>query len=246
LGWGAGVPGGLAGEFEDRFGLRLLEGYGLTEGGIPLSNRLDDRRVGSCGKPLPGYEVAILGDDDREVVAGEAGEIAVRGTEPFVTMLGYHKMPDETVECMRNFWLHTGDFGMRDEDGWIYFKDRKQDSIRRRGENISSIEVEEAVLLHEDVLEAAAFPAPSEVGEDEVMVVAVVREGKDLSPEDLLEHCREQMPAFWVPRYLDLRREPLPRTPTNKITKSPLRERGPTEGTWDREAIAPGRQRGGD
>jgi len=236
LGWGAGVPAELHEEFERRFDLTLLEGYGLTEGGIPLSSRRGARRIGSCGKPLPGYEVEILDDEDEPVAAGEVGEIVLRGTQPFVTMVGYHKMAAETVECMRNYWLHTGDFGMRDEDGWFYFKDRKQDSIRRRGENISSIEVEEAVLLHDQVLEAAAFPAPSEVGEDEVMVVAVLREGSRLSEEELIEHCRHQMPYFWVPRYLELQFEPLPRTPTNKITKAPLRRRGPSGRTWDRVA----------
>jgi carnitine-CoA ligase len=234
LGWGAGVPAELHDQFERRFDLTLLEGYGLTEGGIPLSSRRGARRNGSCGKPLPGYEVEILDDDDEPVAPGEVGEIVLRGSQPFVTMIGYHKMAAETVECMRNYWLHTGDFGMRDEDGWYYFKDRKQDSIRRRGENISSIEVEEAVLLHDAVLEAAAFPAPSEIGEDEVMVVAVLREGSDLSEDELIEHCRRQMPYFWVPRYLELQQEPLPRTPTNKITKAPLRRRGPSERTWDR------------
>jgi crotonobetaine/carnitine-CoA ligase len=236
LGWGAGVPAELHEKFERRFDLTLLEGYGLTEGGIPLSSRRGARRIGSCGKPLPGYELEILDDDDEPVEPGEVGEIAIRGTQPFVTMIGYHKMAAETVACMRNYWLHTGDFGMRDEDGWFYFKDRKQDSIRRRGENISSIEVEEAILLHEAVLEVAAFPAPSEVGEDEVMVVVVLREGSDLTEEELVDHCRQQMPYFWVPRYVELQTEPLPRTPTNKITKAPLRGRGPSAGTWDRTA----------
>lgn len=235
LGWGAGAMREMLPHFEDRFGALLIEGYGLTEGGIPLSNTLSERRIGSCGKPMPGYEVDVVDDWDNPVAPGQDGELVVRARWPHTTMAGYHGMPDKTVEIYRNFWLHTGDLGSKDEDGFFYFLDRKKDAIRRRGENISSFEVEAAVNTHPVILESAAFPIKSDVTEDDVMVVAVIRPGELLTPEAFTEHCIARMPYFWVPRFVRLTTLPLPRTPTNKVEKYRLREQGVTSDTWDRE-----------
>lgn len=235
LAWGAGAMREMLPDFEERFGVFLMEGYGLTEGGIPLSNTLSERRIGSCGKPMPGYEVDVVDDWDNPVAPGQDGELVVRSRWPHTTMAGYYGMPDKTAEIYRNFWLHTGDLGSKDEDGFFYFVDRKKDAIRRRGENISSFEVEAAVNTHPGILESAAFPIKSDVIEDDVMVVAVLKPGEALTPEAFTEHCVARMPYFWVPRFVRLTMQPLPRTPTNKVEKYRLREHGVTPDTWDRE-----------
>lgn len=235
LGWGAGAMRDMLPAFEERFGVFLMEGYGLTEGGIPLSNTRNERRVGSCGKPMPGYEVDVVDDWDNPVPPGQQGELVLRSRWPHTTMAGYYGMPDKTAEIYRNFWLHTGDLASKDADGFFYFVDRKKDAIRRRGENISSFEVEAAVNSHPGILESAAFPIKSDVTEDDVMVVAVMKPGERLTHEAFTEHCIARMPYFWVPRFVRLTTQPLPRTPTNKVEKYRLREQGVTPDTWDRE-----------
>lgn len=235
IGWGAGALKEMVPIFEKRFSTFLLEGYGLTEGGIAMSNTLSERRLGSCGKPMPGYEADIVDDWDNPVKPNEQGELVLRSRWPHTTMAGYYGMPDKSAEIYRNFWLHTGDLATKDEDGFFYFVDRKKDAIRRRGENISSFEVEAAVNTHDAVQESAAFAVKSDIGEDDVMVVVVVKPGAELSAEDLCRHCAAQMPYFWVPRYLRLTSEPLPRTATNKVEKFRLRDMGVTADTWDRE-----------
>ncbi len=245
LGWGAGAMREMVPAFEERFGVLLMEGYGLTEGGIPLSNTFDERRIGSCGKPMPGYEVDVVDDWDNPVAPGVQGELVVRSRWPHTTMAGYYGMPDKTAEIYRNFWLHTGDLASKDEDGFFYFIDRKKDAIRRRGENISSFEVEAAVNSHPSILESAAFPVKSDITEDDVMVVAVVKPGVTLTPEAFIEHCVARMPYFWVPRWVRVTTEPLPRTPTNKVEKYRLREAGVTPDTWDREKAGFKVSRGG-
>jgi crotonobetaine/carnitine-CoA ligase len=238
LGWGAGAPAAIHRSFEERFGMRLLEGFGLTEGGIPLSNTLSENRPGSCGKPLPGYDCDVVDEWDNPVPAGKEGEIVFRPLRPYTTMLGYYNMPEKTVEIYRNCMLHTGDLARKDEDGFFFFVDRKKDAIRRRGENISSFEVEAAINAHPKVLESAAFAVPSDVSEDDVMAVIVLREGQTATAEELADHCIENMPYFWVPRYLRITHEGLPRTPTNKVTKFTLREQGIASAGWDRQKAA--------
>ena len=149
-------------------------------------------------------------------------------------MLGYYKMPVETLQVLRNLWFHTGDYGWRDADGYFWFKDRKKDAIRRRGENISAFEVEMVVNEHPAVLESAVFAVPSEVGEDDVMVALVLQPGHGLVPEELLHHCEGRLAYFAIPRYIDIRSE-LPKTPTHRVEKYRLRQQGITPATWDRE-----------
>jgi crotonobetaine/carnitine-CoA ligase len=231
---GAGCPQTVMEEVEKRFGIKCLEGFGMTEIGIPVHVRVNDRRPGSCGKPLDIYEIKLFDDQDNEVPAGEAGEIVFRPREPFVMMLGYYNMPDKTAESFRNLWFHTGDLAKRDEDGYFYFVDRKKDALRRRGENISSFEVERAVNSHPSVLESAAVAVPSEVGEDEVKICVVLRPGVTLTPEELIRHCNDRMPYFAVPRYVEFM-ESLPKTPTERVEKYKLKQAGITANTWDRE-----------
>jgi crotonobetaine/carnitine-CoA ligase len=165
------------------------------------------------------------------------GEIVVRPREPFGFMLGYNAMPDRTVEAWRNFWFHTGDAGRQDQDGYFYFVDRIKDTIRRRGENLSSYEIERVLIEHPAVAEAAVVAVRSEIagGEDEVKACVVLTLGQALSPEALLDFCQTRMPHFAVPRYVEFLAA-LPKTPTAKVQKVTLRQSGITAATWDREA----------
>ena len=236
----------LAEAFEERFGILPIDGYGMTECPNICQNPHDGvRKVGSMGTPavfpdpsIPLTEMKLVDDDDREVPVGTVpvgtvGEVAVRS--PLLT-LGYYKDPDRTAEAMKGGWFHTGDNAYRDEDGYYYFVDRKKDVIRRRGENISSAEVEFVLFSHPDVTDAAVIPVPSELGEDEVKACIVPTEGADLKPASIVEWCEARLAKFKVPRYIEFR-ESLPKTPTQKVEKYVLRREKTdlTEGCWDRE-----------
>jgi carnitine-CoA ligase len=222
-------------EFEKRFDLKIVVMYGATETGIVLVSPFDETvRPGTCGKPLSTYDVRIVDDHDIELPPGTPGEIVVRGMEPYAQMNSYYNMPEATVRVFRNLWYHTGDFGYRDEDGYFYFVDRKKDALRRRGENISSFEVEEVINSHPKVLESAVLAVPSELGEDEVKAAVVLKEGETMAPEELIGWCEERMAYFAVPRYLQFR-DALPKTATLRVEKYKLREEGITQDTWDRE-----------
>jgi crotonobetaine/carnitine-CoA ligase len=234
LGWGVPVPESAA-DFERRFGLQLVELYGSTDAGLPMYHPIDvPRRQGSCGTVIDAYDVRLVDADGFEVPVGEPGELLVRPKEPSLIADGYFGMPEATMSARRNLWFHTGDLLRRDADGFHYFVGRRTDSIRRRGENISAFEVEEVVKLHPAVLDAAAYGVPSELTEDDVMVAVVVRAGATFEPADLAAFCADRMARHMVPRYVDVVDE-LPRTPTEKVRKDALRERGLTPTTWDRE-----------
>lgn len=231
---GAGCPPKVMEEVEKRYGIKCLEGFGMTEIGIPIHVKVDDRRYGSCGQPMDIYEVKLLDDDDNEVLLGEIGEIVFRPRVPFVMMSEYYNMPEKTLESFRNLWFHTGDLAKKDEDGYFYFVDRKKDALRRRGENISSFEVERAINTHPSVLESAAVPVKSELSEDEVKICVVLKPGSMLVPEELVEYANDRMPYFAVPRYVEFM-ESLPKTPTERVQKYLLKRAGVTANTWDRE-----------
>ncbi len=235
--FGAPAPVELWEPFERRFGVTLLEVYGMTETSTSLMNTVTSRRVGSAGRPVQHFEVEIHDEEDRRCPPGLPGEIVVRPRLPDVMFRGYFGMPDATLTAFRNLWFHTGDRGVMDADGWFFFIDRMKDCIRRRGENISSFEVEQVVNTHEAVLESAAFGVPSELTEEEVMVAVVLRPGRSLDLADLIAHCREGMAHFAVPRYLRLMDE-LPKTPSQRVQKYLLRQEGLTSDTWDRESDA--------
>jgi len=235
IAFGAACPPDVMKHVEERFGLICLEGFGMTEIGIVIHDDIKARRTGSCGRVLEEYyEVKLVDDDDMEVKTGEIGEIVVRPLKPYIMMTEYYKMPDKTLEAYHNLWFHTGDYAKKDEDGYFYFVDRKKDAIRRRGENISSFEVEKVINTHPSILECAVFAVPSELGEDEVKMNVVLKPNEALSPEDLIEFCRQRMAYFAVPRYVEFVSD-LPKTPTNRIEKYRLRQLGITPNTWDRE-----------
>jgi carnitine-CoA ligase len=231
---GAGCPQAVMDDVEKRFGIKCLEGFGMTEIGIPVHVRVDDRRPGSCGKPMDIYEMKLVDDLDEAVPTGEIGEIVFRPKVPFVMMSEYYKMPEKTLEAFRNLWFHSGDLARKDEDGYFYFVDRKKDALRRRGENISSFEVERVINTHPSVLESAAIAVKSELAEDEVKICVVLKVGETLLPEALVRYANERMPYFAVPRYVEFM-DALPRTPTERVQKYLLKEAGVTPNTWDRE-----------
>jgi crotonobetaine/carnitine-CoA ligase len=221
--------------FEKRFGLRVVyESFGLTEGIVAPPKVLEPRRPGCCGKPAPDTDVRIVDEFDEPLGPGETGEIVMRTREPYSMMSGYYKMPEETLNAFRNLWFHTGDLGSMDADGYLYFSGRKKEAIRRRGENISAFEVERTINQHPAVLESAAIPVPSELSEDDVKVVVVLKEGEQLSPKDLIAFCEDRMAYFMVPRFVEVRAE-LPKTPTQRVEKYKLRAEGNGPETWDRE-----------
>jgi crotonobetaine/carnitine-CoA ligase len=235
--FGAGATPGVYEEFERRFAVTLLEGYGMSEIGLPLLSTLAERKPGTCGKPYRDYEVKLVDDDGEEVEDGAPGELLVRPKRPWSMLLGYYNMPQKTAEAWQDLWFHTGDSLRRDRDGFYVFVDRKKDAIRRRGENISSWEVEHIVVSHPAVAECAAVPVRSDLGEDDVMVCIVRRPGAALSAPDLAAWSAERMARFMVPRYVRFV-ERLPKTPTERVQKYLLREEGVTADTWDREAAS--------
>ncbi|MBW1738552.1 MAG: ATP-dependent acyl-CoA ligase [Deltaproteobacteria bacterium] len=223
-------------EFEKRFGVKLIGMYGATETCICIVSPFDEEtRPESCGKALPQYDCRIFDDNDMECPAGEKGEIVVRGRLPFIQMEGYYNMPEETLASFRNLWYHTGDYGIKDKEGYFYFVDRKKDAIRRRGENISSYEVEDVVNSHPAVLESAAVAIKDkEMTEDEVKICVILKKGWKLSHEGLISYCKDRMAYYMVPRYVEFM-DDFPKTPNQKIEKYKLRDRGLTKDTWDRE-----------
>jgi crotonobetaine/carnitine-CoA ligase len=231
------LPADLEG-FKRRFGVRVATAYGSTEIGLPLVSGWDLPNSLTCGRVkagFPGYEARVVDEHDQPVPAGQVGELVVRSDAPWALNAGYFGMPEKSAEAWRNGWFHTGDAFTIDEEGWFYFVDRLKDTIRRRGENISSFEVEACVNDHPSVEESVAVAVPSELGEDEILVVVRVRKGATLTPADLVAFLDERAPRFMVPRYVEFTDE-LPRTDaTQRIRKVELRKRGIGPATWDRE-----------
>jgi carnitine-CoA ligase len=235
----APAPRDIYNEFQERFGVKFIEGYGLTETG--MATYMDPTRPavpGSMGKANPGYEVMIVEPGtDRPLAPGTPGEIVVDMKIPNIVMRAYYGMPEKTAEDFRNLKLHTGDLGRMDEEGYFYFMDRVKDYIRRRGENVSSMEVERQVSDHPQIKEAAAIGVKAGEGassEDEIMIVCIA-EGEAPDPAELTHWMAERMPYFMVPRYIRFV-EQLPKTPTERVQKVKLRDEGITPDTFDREA----------
>ncbi len=225
----AGIPMDRRPRFERRFGLALVTGFAMTETGHVSTTGPDDpMRHRASGRPVPQFEVAVVDADDNELPAGEIGELVVRPLRPGVMMSGYHRQPEATLAAFRNLWFHTGDLAVIGADGYLRWVDRAKDAIRRRGEMISSTEVERVVSAFPAVAECAAVGVPSELGGQDVKLVVVVRPGHSVEPAELGRYCRGALPDFCQPRYLEVLDE-LPKGPTHKVTKHTLRHTsGPT------------------
>jgi crotonobetaine/carnitine-CoA ligase len=201
-------------------------------GGFAIFN-FGDSPKGSFGKPM--NPIRIVDDEGQEVAPGEPGELLFEVDDATRRRVEYYKNEEASDAKIRDGWFHTGDLVYADPEGHLYFVDRKTDSLRRRGENISSWEVERGIDRHPAVLESAVFGVPSDLGEDEVMAAVVLKEGETLAAEDLIRHCEEQMARFMVPRYIEFQ-DALPKTGTHRIQKSILKREGVGPGTWDRES----------
>ncbi|MGF6413543.1 crotonobetaine/carnitine-CoA ligase [Paraburkholderia sp. MM5482-R2] len=229
-----GVPAHFQSEFTTRCGIGLVDGYGSTETNCVISGGMGNQRPGYMGKLATGFDARVVDENDQEVPDGEAGELILRADAPFAFASGYLGMAEKTVEAWRNLWFHTGDRVVRDAEGYYRFVDRQKDAIRRRGENVSSFEVEQVLLSHPSVETAAVFAVASPLAEDDVMAVVVLRAGEALEPLDLIRYCEPRLPYFAVPRFLAFV-EDMPKTENGKIQKFKLREIGVTETTWDLE-----------
>lgn len=235
----APTASGIVRDFEKRFGIEaFVEVFGLTETSPPIMSPYGEHRPpGAAGLLVSDYfEIRLVDPDtDEEVPVGEVGELTIRTKEPWTCSMGYYNMPEKTVEAWRNLWFHTGDALRRDEQGWYYFVDRYKDALRRRGENISSYEVEQGILSHESVLEVAVIAVSDgfKASENEVMACIVGR--GEANPEAIWAHCTQTLPDFAIPRFLRFLPE-LPKTPSEKIRKAALREQAVTPDTFDRTA----------
>jgi crotonobetaine/carnitine-CoA ligase len=230
-----GVPAQFHEPFTERTHIRLLDGWGSTETNFVLGTTADRQCPGLMGPVSAGFQARVVDEEDNDVPDGTPGEFLVRADQPFAFASGYFGEPQKTVEAWQNLWFHTGDRVVREADGYFRFVDRLKDAIRRRGENISSFEVEQVLLSHPAVASAAVFPVRSSLAEDEVMAAIVLRSGQHVTELELVRFCEPRLPYFAVPRYMEFLTE-LPSTESGKIQKYRLRERGVTAATWDREA----------
>jgi crotonobetaine/carnitine-CoA ligase len=222
-------------DFAARFGATIWTIFNMTEISVPIVSEPDPIVVGTCGKARPGNQLRIVDKHDCEVPLGSVGELIIRSDAPWALNSGYFKNPEATVQAWRNGWFHTGDAFRRDAEGNYFFVDRMKDAIRRRGENISSFEVEVEILAHPGIRECAVVAVSSELAEDDVLAIVSPVQGETIDPEELLEFLRPRLAHFMLPRYVRTVAD-LPRTPTQKIEKYVLRQQGLTPDTWDREA----------
>lgn len=220
----------------ERFAFDVYTSFNMTEVSLPIVSGPNPSVVGACGTVRAGIEARIVDEWDCEVAVGEIGELIVRADQPWAMNHGYFGDPEATARAWRNGWFHTGDAFRRDAEGNYYFVDRIKDTIRRRGENISSFEVEAEVMAHPAVRECAAVAVPSAVSESEVMIVVALQPGAMLDPADLIRFLEPRLAYFMIPRYVRVIAE-LPKTPTQKIEKHVLRSQSTlAPDVWDREA----------
>ena len=228
----AGCPADMWRDFEERFGVKIYEGYGAVDGGGVVLVNFGTAPVGSMGKPL-GAKCRVVDQQGEDVPPGTPGELICHVGERKGSV-EYYKNPEATSEKVRDGWLYTGDLVYADEQGFIYFVGRNTESMRRRGENVSAYEVEQAILSHPDILECAVYAVPSELAEDEIMVTLVPLEGKAIDPSTLPDFLSDKLARFAIPRYYRIVDE-LPKTETHRVIKKELEKLGVTEDTYDAE-----------
>jgi crotonobetaine/carnitine-CoA ligase len=221
--------------FCERFGVRASVTFNMTELSCPISTGWDQELLGrgSVGRLREGYLARIVDDHDFKVEPGVEGEIVIRSDDPWQIMGGYWGMPEKTIEAWRNLWFHTGDLGRMDADGTFYFLDRKKDAIRRRGENISSMELEAEICEDPNVAEAAVIGVPSDVGEEDVRAIVVPLNPETFDPAELITFLESRVPAFMLPSFVTVT-DALPKTPTEKVRKAELKTWPLDERTWHR------------
>jgi crotonobetaine/carnitine-CoA ligase len=235
---GAPFPAHIRELWFQRFGIGGIGGYyGMTEA-VPMTLMLHNETTpdGSQGRVNnEDFEMRIIDEDDSEVPPGEVGEVIIRPRRKNVMFQGYWGRPEATVAATRNLWFHTGDLASVDADGFFYFRERKSDAIRRRGENISSTELEVAFMNHPDIAQVAVHAVTSELTEHDVKVTAVLKPGATVTERALFEWSKDRLPYFALPRYIEFR-DQLPMSGLNRVLKFELRDQGVTAATWDRDA----------
>lgn len=238
IGMGAAAPESLYRAIEARFNVRLYEGYGMTEVPVMAHHTGDAGGPGHIGPPIDMVELRLVDDSGEDVPDGGVGECVIRPRTRYHMMQGYWRKPEAMVEATRGLWFHTGDNLRRNADGSLAYIGRKKDAIRRRGENVSAWEVEEAANRHPAVREAAAIGVPSELGEEDVaLLIVLVDPDGPLDAAELRSFVAADLPRFAVPRYIEIV-ESLPKTPSERIAKGVVRQRGITTAAYDAEAAA--------
>lgn len=232
------TPARLAEPFRDRFGVQLLDGYGSTETNSVIGSTSEEWRAGYMGKVRPGFSVRVVDADGVPVPDGVAGELLIRSDQPHAVATGYHAMPEATAKAWEDLWFHSGDRVVVEDGGWVRFVDRIKDVIRRRGENISSMEVEHVLRQHPGIQEVAVYAVDSELGEDEVMAALILRGPVDFA--ELTEFCRPRLASFAIPRFFRVMEE-LPQTENGKVRKHLLKAAGREAADWDHEVVFPRR-----
>ena len=237
---GTAIPRELHVPLEQRFDLKIIKQYALSEScASPLGSTADaPAPPGTSGRANPDYDIALVDTDDDPVPVGTAGEILIRPRSPYTMFSGYFNNDEATAAAWRNGWFHTGDLAKVDEHGWYTFMDRRKDYMRRRGENISSYELEGVLQGYDGVAEVAVHGVPSELGEDEVKACLVLEPRRTLDHTAFIGFCEQKLPHYAVPRYVEVF-EQLPRNQTGRVIKGELKERGITRGTWDRDGAGP-------
>jgi crotonobetaine/carnitine-CoA ligase len=233
----APLPVEIDERLRSRFGVETFSGaYGVTEASLiswqPPGVRNKPNAAGIINDEY--FDVRIFDDDDRELPRGSDGEIVIRPKRPQVMFEGYWGRPEATVATSRNWWYHTGDIGRIDDEDFLFFVDRKADYLRRRGENISSFEVERIFMGHGALADVAVHAVPSDLTEDDLKVTATLEAGASLTEEELFRWAIDELPYFTLPRYIEFRTE-LPRSPVGRVLKRELRDEGVTDATWDSE-----------
>jgi crotonobetaine/carnitine-CoA ligase len=216
-------------EFEERFKVPLVEGFSMTETGFVLYSNWEQRKIGSSGKVHEDWEAKLVDEYDQDMPIGEVGELVVRPKLPFIMMLGYLNQPESTVKAFKNLWFHTGDMMKRDDEGYYYFVDRAKERIRRKGENISSFDIEQIINDHSGVNECVALPLPN--GKEDDIRLIIVRSDQSLAEQELADWIKEKLPKLMWPSYIEFV-EALPYTPTFKVEKLKLMRQGLTENAW--------------
>lgn len=224
-------------EFEERFGARIVEAHGMTEVGLTIHTPYPERKLGAAGRAAADWDVALVDENDHPVAVGTDGELVVRPKRPGLMMTGYLGKPAETLAACRNLWFHSGDLMRQDEEGFFFYAGRKKERIRRRGENISSYDIESVVERHPDMVEAAAIGVPAGDGEDDIYLVVVPRDGLAIAPAALHAWLATRLPKFMVPRYIEIR-DALPKTGSGKVEKYKLSGNLDIDRAWDSQRAA--------
>jgi acyl-coenzyme A synthetase/AMP-(fatty) acid ligase len=219
---GGGAPRLVWEEITKRFGIKVMELYGMTEiGGFTTGNSVKHWKFDSVGKPRDSMDIRIFNKNDEECDGGEIGEIVVRPKKPNVIFDGYYKQPEKTLESLSNLWFHTGDCGFFDEEGFMHYCGRIKEIIRRNGENISPFEIESTILKYPQIAETAVVGVPDEISEEEIKACIVLNENVSFSQEEFSNWLDKGLPSFMKPKYLEILQE-LPKTATEKIEKNKL------------------------